>query len=66
MYALQVERILAERTLVAVLIAGGHAPDLEMPSVQDFDESIGMTEPDGLDLSPEERELRQELGLRVR
>jgi hypothetical protein len=61
-YALQVERIQSERHTMAVLIAAGGSG--ELPSVQDFDMAIGMTEAPESDLTPEQRELRQELGLR--
>jgi hypothetical protein len=61
-YALNVERILQERQLAAALIAGG--ADLDLPSLHDFDVAIGMVARPASDLTPEQAELRRELGLR--
>lgn len=61
-YALLVERVQQERAVIASLIAGGH--DLVLPSIYDLDVGLGLIEKPASDLSPEQIELRQALGLR--
>jgi hypothetical protein len=61
-YALLVERVQAERQVAAVLIAAG--AEMDMPSVYDLDVALGLVEPVESDLSPEQQELREALGIR--
>jgi hypothetical protein len=61
-YAIWVERIQAERQVAAVLTASGQYEG-ELPSLYDLDVALGMVESPESDLTPEQRELRRELGL---
>jgi hypothetical protein len=60
-YALLVERTQQERQVAAILIAAG--AEIELPNVQDLNIALGMVDGPHSDLTPEQRELRDALGL---